>query len=219
VAVWRNTIPSRDELYEAKREVLLREAASAFNRHGFHATSLDDIAQRLGLTKAALYHYFPSKQTLLSACFTRAMEVAFASLDRARGEGGTGRDTLRRTVSYYLEQMIDELSCCVVLLEENALRPADHAALVHQRDRFENALRGLVRDGIADGSIVTCDPKLVVFAMLGAINWIPKWFRHSGEWSAPQLTVALMELFDRMLSTNPSAALASAVGQEAPATT
>ncbi|MDQ2803370.1 MAG: TetR/AcrR family transcriptional regulator, partial [Pseudomonadota bacterium] len=102
MAVWRNTIPSRDELYEAKREVLLREAASAFNRHGFHATSLDDIAQRLGLTKAALYHYFPSKQTLLSACFTRAMEVAFASLDRARGEGGTGRDTLRRTVSYYL---------------------------------------------------------------------------------------------------------------------
>ena len=212
MAAWRNTVPSRDELYETKREVLLREAAAAFNRHGFHATSLDDIAQNLGLTKAALYHYFPNKQTLLSACFARAMEVAFASLERARSEGGSGRDRLRRTLSYYLEQMIDELSCCVVLLEENALGPADHAALVCQRDVFERGLRGCVQDGIADGSIVPCDPKLAVFAMLGAINWIPKWFRHSGEWSSAALTAALMELFDRMLSTQPAAALARRVG-------
>lgn len=200
-------------MFEAKREVLLREAAAAFNKHGFHATSLDDIAQNLGVTKAALYYYFPNKQTLLLACFTRAMEVAFASRDRAVAEGGNGRDKLRQTLSYYLAQMIDELSCCVVLLEENALRPAEHALLVSQRDTFEQALRDFVREGIADGSIVVCDPKLVVFAMLGAMNWVPKWFRHSGEWSAAQLTAALMELFDRMLSKTPAAALSATVAE------
>jgi len=215
MAVWRNAIPSRYELYEAKREALLREAAAAFNRNGFHATSLDDIAHNLGLTKAALYHYFPNKQTLLSACFARAMEVAFLALHHAQTEGVNGRDKLIRCISFYVERMIDELSCCVVLLEENALRPADHALLVAERDRFEQALRALVREGIADGSIIACDPKLVIFAILGSINWIPKWFRHSGDWSSGDLTKSLMELFDRMLSTHPAAALALQVGGSA----
>ena len=209
--VWRNTVPSRDAIYEAKRGALLREAAAAFNRKGFHATSLDEIAQNLGVTKAALYYYFPNKQKLLMACFDKAMEVAFASLDAARSRGGNGREKLRLALARYLEQMLDELNACVVLLEENALQPPDHALLVESRDRFERALRDLVREGIADGSIVPCDPKLAVFVVLGAMNWVPKWFRHGGDWSAPQLSGAMTAMFDRMLSTAPSGALAASV--------
>jgi TetR/AcrR family transcriptional regulator len=215
MVAWKNTVPGKDELYEAKREALLREAASAFNRQGFHATSLEDIAQRLGVTKAALYHYFPNKQTLLMACFRKAMDVAFSSLERARREGANGREKVHLTLRFYLKQMIDELSCCVVLMEENALTPADRAELVIQRDRFEQALRRLLREGIADGSVVRCDPKLVVFAMMGALNWVPKWFRHSGSWSADQLTEALTALFDRMISSQPVGELAGDVGRMA----
>ncbi len=213
MTMWRNTVPSRDELYETKREVLLSAAAAAFNRNGFHATSLDDIARHLGLTKAALYHYFPNKQTLLCACFSQAMEVAFAALEHAQASGLDGRGKLILCLSRYVVRMIDELSCCVVLLEENALGPADHAKLVAQRDRFEHGLRAFVRDGIEDGSVVPCDPKLVIFAIMGAINWIPKWFRHSGEWKPAELTEALAGLFDRMLSTRPVKALTPQVGR------
>jgi len=215
VVVWRNTVPSRDTLYEAKRAALLREAAAAFNRQGFHATSLDEIAQNLGVTKAALYYYFPNKQTLLMACFDAAMDAAFASLDAACRDGRTGREKLRLTLSNYLRHMLDELSACVVLLEENALRPPDHARLVQSRDRFERALRDLVREGMADGSIVHCDPKLAAFVMLGAMNWVPKWFRHGGAWSGPALTDAMTEMLDRMLSSAPAEALAAAVAPPA----
>jgi TetR/AcrR family transcriptional regulator len=209
---WKNTELSRDALHEAKREALLREAAAAFNRQGIHATSLDDIARNLGLTKAALYHYFPNKNALLQACFDKAMAVAFDSLENARRVGTTGRDKLRLTLSGYLEQLIDELNCCVVLLEENALAPKERARLVQDRDRFEHALRDLVREGIGDGSIVPCDPKLAIFAILGALNWVPKWFREGGPWSARQLTEAFTELFDRALSSAPTQALTTDVG-------
>src|SRR5258708_12485243 len=91
MATWKNTVPSRDALYEAKREALLREAAAAFNRMGFHATSLDDIARNLGVTKAALYHYFPNKHPLLHACFGHAMEACFRNLPRPRGQRANGR--------------------------------------------------------------------------------------------------------------------------------
>jgi TetR/AcrR family transcriptional regulator len=197
---WAEIVPSRDELHEVKRIALLREAASQFSRKGFHAASLDDIAQKLGVTKAALYYYFPSKQALLRECCARALDASMRALERAKQEGKTGREKVNLTLRLYLKEMIDELSCCVVLMEENALLPEDYAALIKKRDRFEYGLRDVIREGIADGSIAPCDPKLAVFTMLGAINWVPKWFRQSGEWSADAVSVALTDMLDRMVS-------------------
>ena len=207
MTAWSAIVPSRDELHEAKRVALLREAASAFTRKGFHAASLDDIAQKLGVTKAALYHYFPSKHALLKECFARALEVGFEGLAKAEQTGGNAREKLNNTLRFYLKEMIDELSCCVVLTEENALLPDDYAELLQQRDRFEIALRELVREGQADGSIVPCDPKLAVFTILGAVHWVSKWFNQSGAWSADQVSTALTDLLDRMVSATPAAAL------------
>ncbi len=137
------------------------------------------------------------------------MDVAFASLDRGRKQGKNGRDRLMLTISGYVSQLIDELNCCVVLMEEHALQPDDRVKLVRQRDRFERALRALVKEGIEDGSVVPCDPKLAIFVILGAMNWVPKWFRPSGEWTPEQLTVALSQIFDRALSSTPAAAIAA----------
>jgi TetR/AcrR family transcriptional regulator len=204
--------PTKEDVHGIKRQAVLREAAASFNFKGYHATSLNEIATSLGVTKAALYHYFPNKNSLLAACFEHAMGVAFESLERARKQGSNGRDRLVLTLSGYLEQLINELNCCVVLMEEQALEPEDRAKLVRQRDKFERALRALVREGIEDGSIVPCDPKLVIFVILGALNWVPKWFKPSGVWKSEQLTLALSQLFERIVSSAPAAALPRDVG-------
>jgi len=204
--------PTKEDVHGIKRQEVLREAAASFNFKGYHATSLTEIATSLGVTKAALYHYFPNKNSLLAACFEHAMEVAFASLERGRKQGKNGRDRLVLTLGGYLSQLIDELNCCVVLMEENALEPGDRAKLVRQRDRFERSLRALVREGIADGSVVPCDPKLAIFVILGALNWVPKWFKPSGPWKPEQLTLALSQIFERALSSAPAAALPRDVG-------
>jgi TetR/AcrR family transcriptional regulator len=138
--------PTKADVHGIKRQEVLREAAASFNFKGYHATSLTEIATSLGVTKAALYHYFPNKNSLLAACFEQAMDVAFASLERGRKQGSNGRDRLMLTISGYVSQLIDELNCCVVLMEEQALEPGDRAKLVRQRDRFERSLRALVRD-------------------------------------------------------------------------
>ena len=204
--------PTKADVHGIKRQEVLREAAASFNFKGYHATSLTEIATSLGVTKAALYHYFPNKNSLLAACFEQAMEVAFASLERGRKQGGSGRERLVLTISGYVSQLIDELNCCVVLMEEQALEPADRARLVRQRDRFERGLRALVKEGIEDGSVVPCDPKLAIFVILGAMNWVPKWFKPSGAWKPEQLTLALSQIFERALSSAPAAALSSDVG-------
>jgi len=198
---------------ELKREALLRAAVSAFSRQGFHQTSLDEIARKLGVTKAALYYYFPNKNALLAACFDRAMSVANESLAQARNEGGNSREKLQLFLRHYLEAVTDEFGVSVLLTEEHSLDEQDRKKLFEERDKLEGHIRNLVREGIKDGSIVECDPKLAVFLLLGAVNWIPKWFSQKGSWTSHQLARAATDMLDRMLSTNPCAELVIDVGK------
>lgn len=202
--VWNDIVPSRSAQRDLKREALLQAAVSAFNKQGFHQTSLEEIAQKLGVTKAALYYYFPTKSALLAACFDQAMEIARDSLAMAKREGGNGREKLILMLRRYLEAITNELSQSLLLSEEHALTPAERKRLVEQRDAFEKELRALVREGIRDGSIVPCDPKLVIFLMLGAVHWVPKWFSSSGAWTHAQVAKGITDMLDRMLSTTPA---------------
>ncbi|MBN8792456.1 MAG: TetR family transcriptional regulator [Stenotrophomonas nitritireducens] len=207
MADWKRSVPSREQLRDAKRNAVLREASASFNKHGYHGTSMDDIAQRLEVTKPALYYYFPNKQAMLKACFDQAMEVAFANLERARRDGGDGRQKLRVALSDLLEYFIGEHSVAITVLEEGSLSPDDFQAVKAERQRFEHALRDIVGEGIKDGSIVPCDPKLAVLALLGALSWVPRWYRADGDWSRAQLNTLMTELLERMLSSAPVARL------------
>lgn len=208
---WKDAVLAREDQRERKREVLLREAAALINKRGFHATSLEEIAIGLGVTKTALYYYFPNKQKLLSACMDRVMKVAFEAAEEAKARGSTGREKLMLALQLYLEKLIDEMSCCVIVSEESSMLPEDRIAHQKQRDKYDTIIRNLVKEGIKDGSIVPCDPKLVTFTLLGAVHWVPKWFSHEGDWTSAQLSHAMMELFERALSAKPAAGLAKSV--------
>ena len=203
--------PTKEDIHGIKRRAVLQEAAASFNLKGYHGTSLNEIAASLGVTKAALYHYFPNKNTLLAACFDYAMAAAFASLERGRKQGRNGRERLVLTITGYVAELIDELNCCVVLMEEQALEPEDRAKLVRERDKFERSLRALVREGIADGSVAPCDPKLAVFMLLGAVHWVTKWFSPDGAWAAQDASAALIELATRGFAAKPTRTLTNAI--------
>ncbi|MGD9503136.1 MAG: helix-turn-helix domain-containing protein, partial [Methyloceanibacter sp.] len=79
---WANAVPDRDEQLEIKRKAIIREAAKVFNRRGMHGTTLDEVAERLGVTKTALYRYVRNKDELLFACHQEAMENARECVDQ-----------------------------------------------------------------------------------------------------------------------------------------
>jgi TetR/AcrR family transcriptional regulator len=200
-------------MHQLKREALLRQAIAAFNQKGFHATSLGDIATSLGVTKAALYHYFPNKHALLYEAFAEALRVGFEAIEQAERKGGTGLEKLQLALKEYLEVTLSEMSRCVIITEEHALEPDDRAEIVRQRDRFEAKLRGFVREGIEDGSIIPCDPKLAIFSIFGAVNWVPKWYSDSGEWNNKQLAKGMSELLCRSIARHPPEAFAPDIGK------
>ncbi len=212
MSTWKKSVPNRKELHRMKRESLLREAIAAFNDRGFSATSLDDIARNLDVTKAALYHYFPNKHAILYAAFDKALNVAFESLEKAETQGQTGLEKLQLTIQGYLEIALDELDRCLLLTEENALLAEHLAEIVPRRDKFEQTLRRFVLEGINDGSVIPCDPKLAIFVIWGAVNWVPKWYSHGGPWRSDQIAHSLAEMACRAIARDPVDAMPRDVG-------
>ncbi|MCA3646797.1 MAG: TetR family transcriptional regulator [Methylobacterium sp.] len=204
---WANALPNREDQLETKRRAIIREAAKVFSRRGVHGTSLEDVAERLGVSKAALYRYVPSKQDLLYACHKEAMVIADDSLGAAEAEGQTGLEKIRRGMARYMREMIGTMGVPVLILEENALAGAQAAEIMRLRDAFEHRMRRLVEEGIADGSIVKINPKLAVFTLLGAVHWVTKWYSPDGAWSADDVSEALIEVATRGFAANPESKL------------
>ena len=212
MAAWKDAVPVASEQFDRKREMLLHEAAASFNRRGYYGTSLAEIAKKLGVTKAALYTYVPSKEDLLYYCHEAAMENAIETLHKAQAGGGNGLQKLTTTLRHYMGMTLGDKGAYVVLLEENAMKPAHARTIINRRDKFEQGLREFVVEGIADGSIVQCDPKLAVFMMMGALNWGRKWFRPNGAWSGAQIAFAMTQMLERSISSAPPEALINDLG-------
>lgn len=204
---WKSALPDLEQRRQIKLEVLVREAAHSFGKAGYHGTSLDDIARNLGLTKAALYYYVKDKRDLLYRCHELAMDASLEGLALSARTGRNGREKTVLALRHYLLWLIGNHGSAVVLLEEGAMRAADRAKIVKRRDEFERRLRSLVEEGIADGSVVPCSPKLVIFAAMGMVNWVQKWFDPGQAWTGAQIAFAITEVLERALSSTPAAAM------------
>ncbi|MGW0949491.1 TetR/AcrR family transcriptional regulator [Streptomyces sp. NPDC002623] len=192
---WENERNTRDEIRKLKREAVLREAARAFGRHGYHNTSLEDIARKLEISKGTLYNYVRDKQEILFECHTEALNIGDQAVAFADAAGGTGGTRLRNCMQFYVERLINQLGACAALTEINALRPEDREVAVRRRDGFESSFRAVIEAGIGDGSLRSdLDPKLVVMTFMGAVNWIPRWYSPGGRYEAD-------EVADKMVDT------------------
>ncbi len=210
---WANAVPSRAEQTDIKRKAIIREAARVFNRRGSHGTTLDDVAERLGVTKTALYRYVNNKNDLLCACHEEAMEIANEHLAIGMREGRNGLEKIRIGMTGYLRTVISDLGVPVLILEENALAEGTAGPIIALRDAYEKQMRDLVEEGIRDGSILPVNPKMAVFMLLGAVHWVTKWYSPDGPWTADQASEALIELALRAFTANPAPALQAELHQ------
>jgi AcrR family transcriptional regulator len=167
------------EKRERRRGEILHAALRAFRDQGYHATTLEDIADALGVRKAGLYYYFPDKESILYACHRESL----AELDRIL-EGAkrlrTPTERLAHVIRAHVQVMTDTLEGSPLAFEVTALSPERQKEVIAGRDRYERALRRMVRDGVASGEFRELNPKTAVFAILGAINWIARWYRPEG---------------------------------------
>jgi AcrR family transcriptional regulator len=163
---------------EEKLEAVLRAAARAFSEHGYHRTSLDGIAERLGITKPTLYYYAASKEDLIAAVVVRAMDqiMRFGPPDLH----ASGLIQLKQLMRRYAEVVATDFGRCLVLLNEADFGEPLVSRIRDGKREIDGWFRRLIDKGQTDGSIAPCDTRLTAFMLGGAINGIARWYDDAG---------------------------------------
>jgi AcrR family transcriptional regulator len=185
-------VSAPDEQYQLKRQAVIAEAAKAFGRHGAKNVSLDEIAATLNVTKPALYHYFKNKQELIYECHELVMRIGDQVLQDALSSESTGYVRITTFIKNYLALLTDQFGAPAILHDLSAMTSSDQKKIVLRRRKFNQQLREILEDGIRDGSIAPCDPKLAVFWFMGAVSSIPQWYRTDGPLHGQQIADAFI---------------------------
>ena len=174
---------------------ILKSAAKAFRKLGYHGATVEQIANALHMKKGNLYYYFRNKEEILFACHQYSLDQLMRLLEDVETSNLAPDQQLRRLVDAFVHTILDELHGTALFLDLEALTPAHLKAVIVRRDRFEQGVRQILERGIAGGIFARNDPKLLTFALMGAVNWIPRWFNPEGPATSQQIADAFADYF------------------------
>jgi TetR/AcrR family transcriptional regulator, cholesterol catabolism regulator len=159
-----------------RREELTREAARLFAERGFHGTSMDALAQALGVQKGSLYSLTGSKQELLYATLREGAVAFHAALDDVPEEGAAV-DRIRLALRGHLRVVSEQLEVATVFVREWRYLEGEHRdAFLAERRRYEERWRALFREGVETGGLRTdLDSAAASLLVLSAANWAYTW--------------------------------------------
>ena len=163
-----------------KRQAVLRTAVKLFNEKGFHATSLDEVAERLNVTKPTLYYYVKNKDEILFDCVHAGLDMVRAGVAEAGRSGGTALDKLRACMHAYADVVTQDFGMCVIRVGEDPLPIEGRRKLRQLKAQIDLVFRKLIEQGIAEGTLEPCNAKLAAFMLAGALSWIGRWYRPDG---------------------------------------
>jgi TetR/AcrR family transcriptional regulator len=170
-----------------RRTEILKSAAAAFRRRGYHGASVDEIASALEMTKGNLYYYFKNKEEILYACHEYSLDLLLALMDEVKSEAIPPDAKLRKLVLAFVHTILDELHGTALTLDPESLSPPLFKRVIAKRDLFDKGMREIIQQGIDQGAFVPGDPKMIEFAIMGAVNWISKWYDPAGPATSDQI--------------------------------
>jgi len=185
-----------------KREAVLKTAAQLFLEKSYSRTSLNDVAERLNITKPALYHYFRNKEEILLECYRLGTNLIEETLNETASHCGTGLEKVEAFIHSYANVMTVNFGRCVMRLDEGDLSSGALTEVRNYKRKIDRRLRSFLAEGIEDQSIEPCDPKIAAFAIAGALNWMCEWYEPEGALSAEEIASQFVRTLTRGLARN-----------------
>jgi AcrR family transcriptional regulator len=187
--------------YIEKRDRLLNAAAEVFKEKGLEAASINDIAARLGSDRASVYYYYGSKQEIFLALVRQALEEIVAVAESIASSAQPATVRLQRLVQSLLDAYERHYPFIHLYIQEDMRRvPGDGttagAELQALGVRYEEAIGRITHDGVDSGEFrADLDARMVMFAVLGAVNWTHRWFVPGGRLTGAEIGKAFADLF------------------------
>ena len=195
VARWNGVPSPKDD----RREAILRSVANVLRNSRLSSLTIKQVADELGMTKGNLYYYFKDKQEILYHCHMRSVENSLRALSDALALGQTPSEKLRILLVRHIRAIIDDGFGSILQTDLENIRPSQRKQYIAKRDELERGVRRLIEDAMRAGEFVSADVKLIGFAILGGINWIPKWYRPSGPFTSAEISEQMADYYLRGL--------------------
>lgn len=192
--------------HEDKRSAILRTSAQLFASKGYEATSLDMIAEQIGMHKATLYHYIKSKDEVLYQCLVRSFADIDDVVEKMHDRKVPALERLRLFALRLSHAQNNDYGRCLVLVGARPLEGDTGARIRQFQKRLDTTVRELVTEGIASGDIKPCNPGLVSAMLFGTLNWVPHWYREGGKLALDEVVESFMFMLVNGLSTSPASA-------------
>lgn len=190
---WAGVVP------EAARRLLMA-AVEAFAERGFHATTTRDIAGRAGMSPAALYIHYKTKEELLYQISKVGHESSLRMLQEAAGSAGGAADRLAAAVSTFVRWHAERHTTArVVQYELSALAPEHYAEIAELRRRTESVMRGILEEGVEAGEFSVSDVRGTALAVLSLCIDVARWFSPAGRRTPEEIGALYADLSRRMV--------------------
>jgi AcrR family transcriptional regulator len=206
----------RETLVDSRQEIL-RTAARLFQQRGYDATSMNDVAAALKLSKGGLYHHFQSKDEILFEIMNHAMEITEERVLAPVRAIADPEERLRALIRRHMEVVLSprDREITVMLHENHPLPPALRKRINQRKKEYIHFVEGLIAEvqnkvqskvqskvqGTAQGKAQSTrptrcavSPRAAAFALLGMINWIYQWYKPEGELQSTNLIPQFTEL-------------------------
>jgi AcrR family transcriptional regulator len=182
-----------------RQQELYDTAARLFAEQGFHATSMRQLAQSLGLTKSSLYHYIASKDELLFQILDSYISDALVEIENLVADQSRPPDErLTQFIQFYARFYAGDRPRLVLLVNElDSLQPERRQVLVEKERRYMAVLTGLLSELKVTGRLKDMPEAVAAFAFFGMVHYTYKWFRPDGPASPSQLADHFLEIFTR----------------------
>ncbi|MDF1553618.1 MAG: TetR/AcrR family transcriptional regulator [Deferrisomatales bacterium] len=188
--------PPRDD----RRTQIFEAGARLFAQKGYERTSLQEVADVLGVTKPALYYYYRSKETLLFEITSFVMDQVLTDITQVVGSGQPPLDKLRDLIRRYV-RFFARHPCELTIMstQVDSLDSENRQTILDRQRQYLTLVRTIVRELLAHQEDRDLDETAVAFALLGGMNWIFKWYDPTGRISPDRLADEFMDLFSHGL--------------------
>jgi AcrR family transcriptional regulator len=181
-------------------EKIVASAAQLFAQRGYRATTLRDIANQLGMSKAALYHYIQSKEDLLQPVYIDVLQEGMAELQAIVSSTAPPGEKLSIAIERHMQRIATKPAMFALSLQTNEDLPENSRQVIGElRDTSTNLFCAIIAEGVACGEMHTAEPKMAALGLLGMLNWTQRWFRPEGRLDYHQIAEVFIHLLLRGL--------------------
>ena len=182
---------------ELVEEEIIRVATQCFSERGYQATTIEEIAARVDISRVTFYTYFENKEALLQTIFDRSLRAYQEGLTTILAAPLSRREKLRRIVAHQVaSQTTDQPAIRIFISEEKTLPPRIARRVREIYSKIDRLLEQEIAKGIAAGELIDLPPRLLVYAFMGMCNWLYRWYQPDGPFTQDMIVETFTHILE-----------------------